>query len=272
MTSMKINLSEETWSQMWQQNSPSLISPPPDATQMNADKFGELECLTNKNECVRQPVSFASETPPWRDGPGASTRWELTVGAPLWDTSKQPALTEQQRDRRVPAQPQDPDSSLPPFYRLVVTLWSPLCCWQMELPLRQHLLSSKVWPGQDTSIVSRLQRQAGVASFSPFTERSDPGRQPRSDTSPLRFPLKAEENLKLFHPKVSLYVNKSCQRHLMEKRWQEKGPFLLLAGYKRKLESDKLSVIRCFWKNMHTVTEINDFISGLSRSLKGSKG
>lgn len=40
----------------------------------------------------------------------------------------------------------------------------------------------------------------------------------------------------------------------------------------REQRQDRLSNAHCLWKNMHTDTKINYFNSGLSRSLKGSKG
>lgn len=277
MASMKINMSEETWKQMWQQNSPSLISPPPDATQMNTDKFGELfkNVLRSKRVCETACQLLQ------RDAAMTGRSWSVhSMGADSRCTFV--GHVQATCPDRTAAWALSPSPALGSRF-LAATLLPPRC----------HTLIPSVLLADGASSEATLVVFQGLAwpTHQHRVQAPETGRgclllpfhwevRPRSTTrlwrwraaSPLRFPLKVEENLKLFHPKVSLYVNKSCQPHLMEKRWQEKGPFLLLAGYKRKLESDKLSVICCFWKNMHTVTEINDFNTGLSRSLKGSKG
>lgn len=121
----------------------------------------------------------------------------------------------------VPAPPQDPASWLPPLYRLVVTLipcvlLADAASSEATLVLFQGL----AWPSHHHGVHGDRQRLLPP----PLSLRG------QTRVHRLRFPLKAEENLKLFQPKVSLNVNKSCQKHLMEERFQEKGPFLLHAG------------------------------------------
>lgn len=279
MASIKNNMSEETWSQMSQQNSPSFISPPPDVTQMNADKFGELF----KNVLLSKLVCETACQLLQRDAAMTGRSWSVhSMGA----DSRCTFVGHVQAtcpDRRA-AWALSP-SPAPGSRFLSATFLPPRCHTLIPSVLLADGASSEAtlavfqglaWPTHHHRVQAP---ETGRGCFLlPFHWEVRPGSTTRlwrwRAASPLRCLLKAEENLKLFQPKVSLYVNKSCQPHLMEKKVTGKRTFSASCRLQKKagIRQDKLSVIRCFWKNMHTVTEINDFNSGLSRSLKSSKG
>lgn len=242
---------------MWRQNSPSFISPPPNAT--TNERWQLWRTVQGRITIKTSSWDSLSSSPTRRAGRSCSAHSTGTDRTRTCVGHVQ-ATGPGQKSARPPSQSAASADGCPrmlftvgsvsspsPFYHLIVTFWFPRSCWQTSFlwgnacyltvpqpasPIQRHRMQAPRRDG-DRSSSTWLSLHWGDK------EMWDTGGQLQhtkalklAAASPLRFPLKTGDKLKLFQPKVPLYVNKSWCPHLIGRRLQEKGAFLLYASRK----------------------------------------